>query len=80
MYKDFRHQELMKPLFIRTDNYSEVLTDIDTIKNYVNRSNDFIFNLKNLKKNTDVEHNYLKEIMEDIQRKLIYVDKVLFNK
>jgi hypothetical protein len=39
-----------------------------------------IYSLENLKKNAEVEHKNFKEGLEDIQRKLIYIDKVLFEK
>ncbi len=68
------------PLFIRTDNYSNVLSTIDTINDYIMISSDAIYSLENLKKNTEVEHKNYKSLMEDIQRKLIYIDKVLFEK
>jgi hypothetical protein len=69
-----------KPLFIRTDCYSNVLSTIDTINDYISLSADTIYTLENLKKNTEVEHNNYKSAMEDIQRKLIYIDKILFEK
>lgn len=66
------------PLFIRTDEYSQILTNIDIMRNYVLESPEIIYMLKNLKKNSDIEHkNYLK-LLEDIQRKIIYVDSILF--
>lgn len=69
-----------KPLFIRTDHYSSVLTTIDSVKEYVTNSPVIIYNLENLKKNIDIENKKLKECIEDMQRKIIYVDKVLFER
>ena len=66
------------PLFIRTDNYGQILTNIDTMQNYIKESPNIIYMLKNLKKNTDLEHKNYAKTLEDIQRKLIYVDNVLF--
>jgi hypothetical protein len=68
------------PLFIRTDNYSNVLTVVDSINDYIELSSDTIYSIENLKKNAAVEHGRYKSLMEDIQRKLIYIDKVLFEK
>ena len=73
------YKNLRKPLFIRTDYYSQVLSNLDTMKNYVKESSDIIYGLENLKKNTDMEFKNYKNVLEDIQRKLIYVDKVLFS-
>ncbi|MEM2138939.1 MAG: hypothetical protein QXM96_02185 [Candidatus Woesearchaeota archaeon] len=69
-----------KPLFIRTDHYSSILATIDSVKEYTTNSPTIIYNLENLKKNQDIEHKKLKNCIEDIQRKIIYVDKVLFEK
>ncbi|NTV24404.1 MAG: hypothetical protein HGA85_08640 [Nanoarchaeota archaeon] len=75
-----RYAGLKKPLFIRTDMYSEVLTAVDVIRDYVEESGELIYGLENIKKNTDIEHQEYKKTMEEIQRKIIYVDKVLFEK
>lgn len=75
-----KYSELSKPLYVRTDHYSEVLATIDTIKSYVSESNEMIYSLENLKKNFEVEHRAYKDHLEDIQRKLIYIDKVLFER
>jgi hypothetical protein len=68
------------PLFIRTDHYSDVLTVVDSINDYIELSSDTIYSIDNLKKNAAVEHGKYKSLMEDIQRKLIYIDKILFEK
>jgi len=66
------------PLYIRTDEFSQILNNIDTMKNYVLESPDTIYILNNLKKNLDNEHKNYAKVLEDIQRILIYVDNMLF--
>ncbi len=78
-YGRFKYRELKKPLFIRTDHYSQILTNIDTMKTYVEESSDKISMLNNLKRNADIEHKKYKQVLEDVQRKLIYIDRVLFD-
>jgi hypothetical protein len=78
--KNFRYSELKKPLFIRTDYYTQVLSTIDAIKSYVGESAEVIYSLENLKKNAEIEHKNYKSTLEDMQRKLIYIDKVLFER
>ena len=78
--KSFRYSELKKPLFIRTDYYSQVLSTIDAIKSYVGESSEVIYSLENLKKNAEIEHKNYRSTLEDMQRKLIYIDKVLFER
>ena len=78
-YGRFKYRDLKKPLFIRTDHYSQILTNIDTMKTYVEESSDKISMLNNLKRNADIEHKKYKQVLEDVQRKLIYIDRVLFD-
>ncbi len=78
--KNFRYTELKKPLFIRTDYYTQVLSTIDAIKSYVGESSEVIYTLENLKKNAEIEHKNYRSTLEDMQRKLIYIDKVLFER
>jgi hypothetical protein len=80
VYTNYRHANLQRPLFIRTDHYSEVLSTVDLLKGYISNSSEKIYSLENLKKNSEIEHKNYKNALEDIQRKLIYVDKVLFEK
>lgn len=78
VFTNFKYADLKKPLFIRTDQYSKILLNLDTLKEYVRQSSEIIYSLENLKRNADIEHNSYKNSLEDIQRKLIYVDKVIF--
>jgi hypothetical protein len=66
------------PLYIRTDDFSQILSNVDNMKKNVSESPNYVYMLKNLKKNTDIEHKNYAKLLEDIQRKLIYVDNLLF--
>jgi len=72
------NENTVPTIYIRTDQYGHMLTNIATMKNYVLDSTEVISSLKNLKKNSDIEHKRYGDALEDIQRKLIYVDNVLF--
>lgn len=76
--KDNLYEKPKGPVFVRTDEYSQILTNISTIKNYVRESPETIYMLNNLKKNADLEFKKFANILEDIQRKLIFIDNVLF--
>ncbi|MBT3721013.1 hypothetical protein HN789_03830 [archaeon] len=66
------------PLFVRTDDYSKMISCVDTMQEYIKESPEIIMMLKNLEKNSEIEFkSYLKNL-EDIQRKLIYIDNLLF--
>jgi hypothetical protein len=66
------------PLYIRTDDYSQIMSHIDTIAGYIQESPGMIYVLHNLKKNMDLEHKNYARLLEDIQRKLIYIDNMMF--
>jgi hypothetical protein len=74
-FEDFQKKG---PLFIRTDDYSKMLDCISSMKEYVKESPDIVLVLKNIKKNNDLEHRKYIKLLEDIQRKLVYIDNLLF--
>jgi hypothetical protein len=75
-----KYRDIKKPLYVRTDFYSQVMSYLDRIKEHVNESSEILYSLENLKRNADIEHNSYKKVLEDIQRKIIYVDRILFEK
>ncbi|MFH0875580.1 MAG: hypothetical protein V1859_06585 [archaeon] len=77
-YKYSRHEKLTKPLFVRTDDYKQILNNFIDIKDVLSESEETIYRMENLKKNSDVEYVEFKKAIEEIQRKLIYVDKTIF--
>ena len=68
------------PLYIRTDSYRKILSNLSSMNNSINNGNDIVYSLRNLKKNIDIDHEEYKEVLEDIQKKLIYIDKILFRR
>jgi hypothetical protein len=77
-YSYDHHKKVQKPLFVRTDYYRQMLNNFIDIKDTLTESEEIIYRLENLKKNADVEYSEFKRGIEEIQRKLIYVDKTLF--
>ncbi|MBD3203324.1 hypothetical protein GF327_03460 [Candidatus Woesearchaeota archaeon] len=77
-YSYDRHKKLRKPLFIRTDDFRQVLDYFIDIKDLLNESEEIVYRTENLKKNMDFEYKSFKDSIEDMQRKLIYIDKTLF--
>jgi len=78
LFKGFKTKKPKQPLYIRTDFYSQILTNLDTMVSYVTESKETINSLETLKRNADIEHKKYKRTVEDLQRKLIYIDRVLF--
>lgn len=67
-----------KPLFIRVGDYREVLQGTANIKSHLKEADSVIQRVNELKDEQEKEFNRWKSIIEDINRKMIYVDKVLF--
>jgi hypothetical protein len=73
-----RHEGVLKPLYVRTDEYRKMLDNFIDIKNLCTALDETVFRLENLKKNQDNELADYKSTSEDIQRKLLYIDKTIF--
>ena len=66
------------PLFVNMDGYKEILGDIDNMKNELKDAEELIGRLNDIKNAKDKEFEKWRSELEDIQRKLLYVDKVIF--
>jgi len=68
------------PLFIKLARYKEVLAEISGIKSRLNDSVKTLTRIAEMKNPEDSEFGRWKEKIEDIERKILYVDKTLFEK
>ncbi|MFH2019833.1 MAG: hypothetical protein ABIJ34_00310 [archaeon] len=66
------------PLFVRTDDYSQIISNLETMSGYIQESPGVIYVLNNIKRNMDMEHKNFAKVLEDMQRKFIYIDNLLF--
>jgi len=68
------------PLFAKLDDYREVLGDVETIKNNLKNTDNNFIKLNDYRSEQDKLFEHLNEEFEDMQRKLVYVDKILFER
>jgi len=66
------------PIFVKSRDYQEVLGKITKIKESVQQTENTFNRMNEIKNEKDKVLNQWKESLEDIQRKLIYVEKVLY--
>lgn len=66
------------PLFITIEGYRRILADLDHVKNQLKHAEDVVGRLNELKSAKDKEFEKWRMELEDVQRKLLYVDKVIF--
>lgn len=72
-------KKLMRgPLFIRTDRFKTVLEDIELIKAKFKEEDDLFFRINDIKGVQDQKFEEFKKSLEDIQRKLLFIDRSLF--
>jgi hypothetical protein len=66
------------PLFVRMDKYREALQYADEIKVTFKEEENLFLNINEIKNARDTKFETLHESLEDIQRKLLFVDKTIF--
>ncbi len=71
---------LKRPLFVKSDNFRDVIDDINTIKSRIKESEYIVQSLNDIKNTRDKEFEKWRNNVEDIQRKLMGVDRMLFEK
>ena len=76
--KQTRGLDFTKPLYIMVDYYRAVIEEINETRNLLKNSEDILFRLNEIKNEEDKKYESWRIEMEDIQRKLIFVDKTLF--
>ena len=66
------------PIFIKVDDYRNVLESINIVRNKLNESDYIVEALNDLRNKVDAEFENWREDLEEMQRKVMYMDKVLF--
>jgi hypothetical protein len=66
------------PVFIKIDEYKEIIDTISLIKAKINESKNLIKQINDLKNEEDNELEVWSNELDEIERKIHYVDKTLF--
>lgn len=66
------------PLYIRTDTIRAVLDYIEQLKSKFTEEDNLVFRLKEVKSAQDEHYESFRQTLEDIQRKLLFIDRSLF--
>jgi hypothetical protein len=74
------HDEIRRPLFIRTDQFKEVKENMLELHDALEESDEIYYRMNNLNSEQDSQYDLFHDKIEEIQRKLIYVDKTIFEK
>ncbi|MBI2545622.1 hypothetical protein HYV81_00390 [Candidatus Woesearchaeota archaeon] len=66
------------PVFVKIDEYRNILENINTIRNKIKESDYVVEALGDLRTKVEAEFEKWREDLEEMQRKLLYIDKVVF--
>lgn len=67
-----------KALYIRVDRFKATLGSISTVRGDLRKSEEALMKLESIKITKDKSFDKVKFLLDDLQRKLIFVDKTLF--
>ena len=73
------HKEAKGPVYMRMDKFRNILLNVSEIRSSLRASNEVLSKLTQMDANADKEFEKWKNIMADMQKKLVFVDKTLFN-
>lgn len=74
------HKRSKQPLFVETKKYKKMVSDLNSIKNNMSVIESKYSTIIKIKDQEDSKMNKLASTCEDLQRKLLYIDKVLFDR
>lgn len=66
------------PLFVRTDKFRAAVDDIEQIRAKFKEEDNIFFAVSEVKSTQDKQFESFKQTVEDIQRKLLFIDRALF--
>jgi hypothetical protein len=71
-----RKQEM--PVFVKIEDYKDVIDIMELVKNKISEANSLLEKIKELKAQEDAELELWNANLEDVERKIAYIDRTLF--
>lgn len=78
--KEKEFPSIGKEVFVKANQYKEILESVDTIKRKIRESEKILERLNEIKNIKDEEFEKWRSLLEDIERKSVYIDKNLFER
>lgn len=66
------------PVFVKIEDYKDVIDIMELIKNKVNEANKILENIRKLKAQEDAELELWDSNIEEVEKKVAFIDKTLF--
>ena len=76
--RDFNEVSTGKSLFMRIDHFKLTLGNINIVRNDLKKAEDSLTKLENMKYSTDKSFEKIRSSFEDLQKKIVYMDRTLF--
>ena len=73
-----KNKDAKGPIFMRVDKFRNVLRNISEIRGSLKVSNEILSKLNEIDANAEKDFEKWKNVMTDLQKKLVFVDKTLF--
>lgn len=73
-----RERPAAKTIYVSVDNFKATLGSISMIRGNLKKSEEVLMKMESIKNAKDKSFDRMKSTLEDLQRKLIFVDKTLF--
>lgn len=73
-------QQQRRDLFVDVAQYSSVLDELDKLKTIIAKGQDTMNEIMSMKSEEDAELDRWRNVLEDMERKLLWVDKTLFER
>lgn len=71
---------LEKPVFVEGRNFQKILTSVGYLRSMLQEGEEHVTHWSHLEQSKDTHFEHIKTGLEHIQRKLIYIDKTLFER
>ncbi len=76
--RSIRERPDLKTVYVKVDNFKATLGSINIVRNDLKKSEELLMKLESIKNSKDKSFDKMKSSLEDLQHKLIFIDKTLF--
>ena len=73
-----KRREIPKTIYVRVDNFKATLGSINIVRSDLRKSEEALMKLENIKNSKDKSFDKIRTSLDDLQKKLIFIDKTLF--
>ena len=73
-----REKPSVKTIYVKVENFKAMLGSINIVRSDLRNSEESLMKLENLKASKDNSFDKIKSSLDDLQKKLIFIDKTLF--